>query len=84
MQYYKTTSLDLASVLVSEDCELTEIESTENENQFIFCFYQTELVKQLTSDFYSLRLLVSPQKFIQARQNLKTAIVIRKRNKYDI
>lgn len=79
MQYYKTVSLDLASFLIAEDCELFGIDVLENNNQqFVFWFFNTENVKQLTSDFYGMRATVSPQKFIQARRNLKSAIVAKK------
>lgn len=74
-KYLKTQSFDLTAYLLSEKCELAGIEKDpSNDNKFIFCFYNTDTVMKLTSDFFSLRAFVKPQDFLNAERTLRSII----------
>jgi len=72
----KTENFYFSAFLIAEGCELAGIEpSVSGTNHYTFCFYNTETVKQLKEEFFSLRSVVKPQDFANAQRILKSIIL---------
>lgn len=72
---YKTDSYYLGSYLVAAGCELSGIEPVFNDkDKYIFCFFETDRLRSLVEDYFSLQALVRPQDFANAQKTLKSII----------
>ena len=72
---YKTDSFHLASYIIAKGCELQGVEPyPDNDKKFIFCFFNTKMLRGLLDDYYSLQASVKPQDFANAQKTLKSII----------
>lgn len=70
---YQTDSFLLASYLLAEDCQLQNTEPVyPGSSKLIFYFNDTEDMRDLINDYYSLTALVNPQKLANAQRTLKS------------
>jgi hypothetical protein len=72
---YKTDDFYLSCFLLGSGIEIQAVEPfPQNENKFIFCFFNTEQLQKLREEYLTSKAKISPSDYETARRKLKSII----------
>lgn len=72
--FFETQDFLLATSIMSENCTLDHIETTNNKRA-TFVFHNTRSLEKTVSDFYANKLLINPVIYEGNRKNLKSQLI---------